>query len=56
MCSAWKIVHTGITVKTNYNGKDILFIHELLIITMGSNIISCVSYMSHNKKNTKSST
>ena len=32
-----------------YNGKDY---HELLILTMGSNIIPCVSYY---KKNTKSS-
>ena len=36
--SAWKIVQTG----RPYNGK---YIHELLIIAMGSNIISCAPFM-----------
>ena len=46
----WTIVHTGITVKTNYiNGKD-TFMNFLFLLW-----VATLFYVSHNKKNTKSS-
>ena len=46
----WTIVHTGITVKTNYiNGKD-TFMNLLFLLW-----VATLFHVPHKKKNTKSS-
>ena len=46
----WTIVHTGITVKTNYiNGKD-TFMNFLFLLW-----VAILFHVPHKKKNTKSS-